>query len=123
MKTKIIAAVGAIALAMTTAAAMARNGQDNCANLKASHPRDRVSPLALLDPGPADTSAGRERRLSGCKSQWGLADLNGDGVLDAREVAHYNSALRSAAQAPLSDDDRPTEMGFIAECAATTAHE
>jgi hypothetical protein len=53
----------------------------------------------------------------------GLADLNGDGIIDAREAAHYNSALRSETQAPLADDDRPTEMGFIAECTAITAHE
>ena len=85
--------------------------------------RDHDSRLALLDLGPGDARAGRGRSLSGCKSQWRLADLNGDGVLDAREVAHYNSALRSAAQAPLSDADRPTEMGFIAECTTTTAHE
>jgi hypothetical protein len=85
--------------------------------------RAHVSPPALLDLGPADASTESARSLNGCKSQWRLADLNGDGVLDAREVAHYNSALRSAAQAPLSDDDRPNEMGFIAECTATTTHE
>ena len=36
MKTKIIAAVAAIAFALTTASALARNVEDNCANIKAN---------------------------------------------------------------------------------------
>jgi hypothetical protein len=36
MKTKIIATVAAIAFALTTASALARNVQDNCANIKAN---------------------------------------------------------------------------------------
>ena len=36
MKTKIIAAVAALAFALTAGAALARNVQDNCANIKAN---------------------------------------------------------------------------------------
>ena len=36
MKTKFIATIVALALAMTTASALARNVQDNCANIKAN---------------------------------------------------------------------------------------
>ena len=123
MKTKIITTVAALALASTTVSAMAHDVQDNCANLESNYLRDHMLPPAHVDTGTADASAGNARSLTRCKLQWRLADLNGDGVLDAGEVAHYNSALRSSAQAPLSDNDRPSEMVFIAECTATTAHE
>ena len=36
MKTKIIAAVAALAIALTTGVALARNVQDNCANILAN---------------------------------------------------------------------------------------
>ena len=36
MKTKFIATIVALALAMTTASALARNVHDNCANIKAN---------------------------------------------------------------------------------------
>ena len=62
-------------------------------------------------------------KLEGCKSQFGLADVNGDGVLDAREIANYNSTIRSERQPPLPDIDRLTETDFIAACGAVTAHE
>ena len=62
-------------------------------------------------------------KLEGCKSQFKLADLNGDGVLDDGEIAHYNSSIRSEKQPVLPDGDRLTEAGFIAACGSASAHE
>ena len=62
-------------------------------------------------------------KLEGCKSQFKLADLNGDGVLDQKEVEHYNSSIRSDKQPVLPDDDRLNEAVFIAACGAVGAHE
>jgi hypothetical protein len=62
-------------------------------------------------------------KLEGCKFQFKLADLNGDGVLDQKEIEHYNSSIRSEKQPVLPDDDRLNEAGFIAACGAVGAHE
>jgi uncharacterized protein YraI len=58
-----------------------------------------------------------------CESQWGLADLNGDGVLDAAEIAHYNSVIRLKGQTVLGSADRLSERGFDEECNARGARE
>ena len=62
-------------------------------------------------------------KLESCKSQFKLADLNGDGVLDQTEIAHYDSSIRSEGQPLLPDGDRLNEAGFIAACSAVSAHE
>ncbi len=62
-------------------------------------------------------------KLAGCKSQFKLSDLNGDGVLDQKEIEHYNSSIRSEKQPVLPGDDRLNEEGFIAACGAVGAHE
>lgn len=74
---------------------------------------------------PADGSKQRlaTAKLEGCKSQFGLADLNGDGVLDQSEIAHYNSSIRAGNQPILTDGDRLNEAGFIAACSTVGAHE
>src|SRR5262245_15975208 len=54
-----------------------------------THVTAMVSPLKELKPeatGEGGTDKERqEARLNVCKSQWGLADLNGDGVLTPKE--------------------------------------
>jgi hypothetical protein len=74
---------------------------------------------------PADGSKQRlaTARLGGCKSQFKLADLNGDGVLDAGETKHYNSSIRSDKQPVVPEDARLDERGFIAACSTVSAHE
>jgi hypothetical protein len=74
---------------------------------------------------PADGSKQRVAlsKLESCKSQFKLADLNGDGVLDQTEIAHYDSSIRSEGQPLLPDGDRLNEAGFIAACSAVSAHE
>ena len=80
------------------------------------HVTAMVPPLSNFKP-PAGASS------EGCESQWGLADLNGDGVLDAAEVAHYNSNIRLNGQTVLSAEDRPNERAFDEECNARRARE
>ena len=74
---------------------------------------------------PADGSKQRfaTAKLGGCKSQFKLADLNGDGVLDAGETKHYNSSIRSDKQPVIPEDARLDEGGFIAACSTVAAHE
>jgi hypothetical protein len=74
---------------------------------------------------PADGSKQRiaMSKLETCKSQFKLADLDGDGVLDQTEIAHYNSSIRSEKQPILPDGDRLNEAGFIAACSSSSAHE
>ena len=74
---------------------------------------------------PADGSKQRlaTAKLGGCKSQFKLADLNGDGILDAGEAKHYNSSIRSEKQPVISEDARFDEAGFIAACSTVGAHE
>jgi hypothetical protein len=74
---------------------------------------------------PADGSKQRiaMSKLESCKSQFKLADLNGDGVLDQTEIAHYDSSIRSEGQPLLPDGDRLNEAGFITACSAVSAHE
>jgi hypothetical protein len=74
---------------------------------------------------PADGSKQRVAlsKLESCKSQFKLADLNGDGVLDQTEIAHYDSSIRSEKQPILPDGDRLDETSFIAACSAVSAHE
>jgi hypothetical protein len=62
---------------------------------------------------PADGSKQRlaTARLGGCESQFKLADLNGDGVLDAGETKYYNSSIRSEKQPVTSEDVRLDEGG------------
>ncbi len=62
-------------------------------------------------------------KLEGCKSQFKLADQNGDGLLDQSEIAHYNSSIEHENQAPLPENDRLNEATFIAACSAIGAHE
>jgi hypothetical protein len=80
---------------------------------------------AIETNSPADGSKQRlvTAKLEGCKSQFKLADLNGDGVVDAGEIAHYNSSIRSEKQPALPDGDRFNEAGFIAACSSASAHE
>jgi hypothetical protein len=74
---------------------------------------------------PADGSKQHlaSAKLEGCKSQFKLADQNGDGVLDAGEIAHYNSSIRSEKQPALPESGRFNEAGFIAACSTIGAHE
>jgi hypothetical protein len=62
-------------------------------------------------------------KLEGCKSQFKLADQNGDGLLDQSEIAHYNSSIEHENQAPLPENDRLNEADFIAACSAVGARE
>jgi hypothetical protein len=62
-------------------------------------------------------------KLEACKSQFKLADRNGDGVLDESEIALFNSSIRHEDQPVLPDGDRLNEAGFIAACSAIGAHE
>jgi len=62
-------------------------------------------------------------RMDGCKLSWKAADLNSDGILDAKEVAYYNNTVRLPTQPVVPDGARLTEAGFIAACATVTAHE
>lgn len=80
---------------------------------------------AIEATSPLDGSKQRlaTAKLERCTSQFGLADLNGDGVLDAWEIARYNSAIRSERQPILEDSERLNQAGFIAACSAISAHE
>ena len=62
-------------------------------------------------------------KLEGCKSQFNLADQNGDGLIDQSELAHYNSSIRHEDQPVLTDGDRLNEADFIAACSAIGARE
>jgi hypothetical protein len=62
-------------------------------------------------------------KLEGCKSQFKLADLDGDGLLDTGDVAYYNSSIRSEQQPALPESGRLTEAGFIASCSSVSEHE
>src|SRR5262249_11575103 len=92
-----------------------------------THVTAMVSPLKELKPeatGEGGTDKERqEARLNVCKSQWGLADLNGDGVLTPKEIAHYNSAIRAQGQPALPATDRLNKTGFVAECSAVNVRE
>jgi hypothetical protein len=62
-------------------------------------------------------------RMDSCKLSWKAADQNGDGVLDAKEVAYYNNTVRLPTQPVLPESGRLTQQGFIAACSTVTAHE
>jgi hypothetical protein len=91
------------------------------------HVTDKVLPLKELKFEPTTGKAMKIEpfavRFGKCKSQWALADLNGDGFLNAAEVAHYNSAVKSPEQAALADVDRVTQQDFITDCTATSVRE
>jgi len=75
---------------------------------------------------PAKPDAGDPKvaaRMDACKISWKAADTNGDGVLDAKEIAYYNSTVRLPTQPTIPDGSRLTEASFIAACATVTAHE
>jgi hypothetical protein len=84
-----------------------------------SGPDMSASPSQKTDAGG---SAG-EARIKECKLQWKAADTNGDGVLDASEIARYNATIRTPKQAVLPDNARLTEEGFMAACSAAGSHE
>ena len=91
-----------------------------------SHVTDKVVPMNDLKLGRSDSKTGVKplaERYKSCKSQWALADLDGDGVLSPAEVAHYNSAVRSPLQPALEDIDRVTEQNFMVDCTTLGARE
>ena len=69
---------------------------------------------AKPSPNADDTTASGEARLKECKLQWTAANANGDGVLDASEIARYNTTIRTAKQAVLPENARLTEDGCLA---------
>jgi hypothetical protein len=86
---------------------------------KPTGPDHAQNPAANLNPADPKVIA----KVDMCKSQFKAADLNGDGVLDAGEIAHYNSAIRVSEQPSLADSQRLNESGFIKMCAVGTDHE
>src|SRR5262249_18430400 len=92
-----------------------------------SHVTEKVSPLNDLKPAVASEARNikelQQVLMETCESQWGVADLNGDGVLSADEIAHYNSSVRSAKQPDLVETMGLAKKGFLAECAEISVRE
>src|SRR5262249_7424157 len=63
-----------------------------------THVTAKVSPLDALKPEvPGETRDIEELQqtlMETCDAEWGQADLDGDGVLSAAEIAHYNADIR-----------------------------
>jgi hypothetical protein len=87
--------------------------------VKPAGPDQSQDAAAKLNPSDPKVIA----KVDMCKAQFKAADLNGDGVIDAGEIGHYNSAIRTSEQSKLPDSERLNESGFIKLCTVGTDHE
>ena len=103
----------------------AESGNEGIVSTEAADQTGLNKGTKIIEKSPIDGSKLQldTAKLEACKAQFKLADLNGDGVLDRREIEHYNSSIRSEKQPVLPNGDRLNEAGFIAACGAVGAHE
>jgi hypothetical protein len=126
----VIAALAILIAPQLAAVQVAQAGKTNNAGSVATVSAEAAEQTGLIrDTTVIETNGhGWKQRLAtskiaGCKSQFKLADLDRDGVLDQSEIAYYNSSIRSAKQPVLRDGGRPNQAEFIADCSSVSAHE